>query len=124
MTMDDLLGIVISQGQHGRMLIVLRRSEAERAMDQLGGSTTGRTFVRDVVGNTVLIDNATVTTAAFVKLQHGQQLRELLEPIPPDVNIEELVPEVLEKPKGANEVAPGNAADQDPIEKLVSNWGR
>ena len=121
--MDDLIGVVISQGQHGRTLIVQRRSVAERTMDQLG-SGVARVFLRDVVGNTVIIDNATVTSSAFVKLTHGQQLRDLLEPIPPDVVIEELVPEVLERPKGVNEAVPGNAADQDPIERLVSNWGR
>ena len=128
--MDDLVGVRIAQGADGGVLIVQRRSEALETIAALDRNAppdgTGRRglLFYDVVGNPVFVDLDKTTMAGLTEMPGGDVLRALLAPIPPGFDLAALVPEALQKPAVVEGVKTPSAADEDPIEAFMSNWGR
>lgn len=123
--MDDLIAISIISKNGQRLILVQRRTKAEETIQALAGSSSHeRVVFRDVVGNPVVVDVGEVIDAQFLGVLGGPPLRDMLAPIPPGFDVALEVPEVARpSPGGANGARPPSAADQDPVEEVMSGSG-
>lgn len=124
----DQLVIVHVQQRTATAQIVCRRTEALMHCQTLSGNSAGRWHTHNVVGNPIVIAMHEVIDACLLPAPRGRELRAMLEPIAPSVDLEALVPECFEMkdqaPQPADYSQTGQAqlraGDLDPLERALS----
>lgn len=123
---DDLVAVLITQQREGgtqtSVVVIQRRSVATKIVEEITDLVGAqRRIFRDVVSNPVLVDLSAVLSAQLVAVTPGPKLVDSLGPIPSDIILLDVVPEVgwgrrAEPDSGERRAT---AADEDAIERAM-----